>query len=42
MKYALINDTGRAMAEIGVSDADDWLIDAVAAEIESLFEKGRD
>jgi glycosyltransferase involved in cell wall biosynthesis len=42
VKYALINDTGRAMAEIGVSDADDWLIDAVAAEIESLFEKGRD
>lgn len=40
LESALINETGRAMAEIGVTDEDGWLISGVAADIASLFKPG--
>ena len=42
VEHALIDETGRAMAEIGVGEEDGWLIDGVAADIESLFKAGGD
>jgi len=42
VEHALIDETGRAMAEIGIGEEDGWLIGGVAADIESLFETVRD
>jgi glycosyltransferase involved in cell wall biosynthesis len=41
VEHSLINDTGRAMAEIGVGEDEGWLIGGVAADIESLFKTVR-
>lgn len=42
VERVLIEETGQAMAAIGVRDDDGWLINGVAADIESLFGAGRD
>jgi glycosyltransferase involved in cell wall biosynthesis len=38
-QHALVEATGRAMAEIGVAQDDDWLIGAIAREMASLFNR---
>lgn len=38
---AIVDETGRAMAELGVSDSDDWLIGGIAEEIATLFRPDR-
>ena len=40
VERSIIEDTGRAMAEIGVGDGDSWLVGGVAAEIASFVHAG--
>ena len=40
LERAIVDETGRAMAEIGVRDDDSWLIGGVAEQIASLFRLG--
>lgn len=37
VERAIVEETGRAMAELGVGDNDDWLIGGIAQEIATLF-----
>jgi glycosyltransferase involved in cell wall biosynthesis len=41
VERAIVDETGRAMAELGVGEGDDWLIGGMAEEIAALFRPQR-